>query len=176
MESLPKLVLVLLVIALFRPDIYLILLVVGVTNISSTAELLRAKIATLRRKSYIEAALALGVHPARVIGKHILWLHGRGVLLVQATVGMGEAILIETSLSYLGFGVQEPTPSWGNMVALGKDYFFRGELWVSTAPAFPFSSRFSGSTSSETLCGSPSPSGGRRDGIGSSKGDRQYGR
>ena len=137
MESLPKLVLVLLVIALFRPDIYLILLVVGVTNIPSTAELLRAKIATLKRKSYIEAALALGVHPARVIGKHILWLHGRGVLLVQATVGMGEAILIETSLSYLGFGVQEPTPSWGNMVALGKDYFFRGELWVSTAPAIP---------------------------------------
>jgi peptide/nickel transport system permease protein len=66
--------------------------------------------------------------PARVIGKHIPWLHGRGVLLVQATVGMGEAMLIETSLSYLGSGVQEPTPSWGNMVALGKDYFFRGEL------------------------------------------------
>ena len=64
-------------------------------------------------------ALALGVHPAHVIGKHILWLHGREVLLVQATVGMGEAILIETSLSYLGFGVQEPTPSWGNMVASG---------------------------------------------------------
>jgi peptide/nickel transport system permease protein len=41
---------------------------------------------------------------------------------------MGEAMLIETSLSYLGSGVQEPTPSWGNMVALGKDYFFRGEL------------------------------------------------
>ena len=137
MESLPKLVLVLLVIALFRPNIYLILLVVGITNVPSTAELLRAKIAALRKKSYIEAALALGVHPARVIGKHILWLHGRGVLLVQATIGMGEAILIETSLSYLGFGVQEPTPSWGNMVALGKDYFFRGELWVSTAPAIP---------------------------------------
>jgi peptide/nickel transport system permease protein len=137
MESLPKLVLVLLVIALFRPDIYLILLVVGITNVPSTAELLRAKIASLRKKSYIEAALALGVHPAGVIGRHILWLHGRGVLLVQATVGMGEAILVETSLSYLGFGVQEPTPSWGNMVALGKDYFFRGELWVSTAPAIP---------------------------------------
>ncbi len=56
-------------------------------------------------------------------------------MLIQATIGMGEAILIETSLSYLGFGVQEPTPSWGNMVALGKDYFFRGELWISTVPA-----------------------------------------
>lgn len=135
LESLPKLVLVLLVIALFRPEIYLILLVVGITNIPAAAELLRAKIAVLRRKSYIEAALALGLHPARVILKHVLWLHGRGLVLVLASIGMGEAILIETSLSYLGFGVQEPTPSWGNMVALGKDYFFRGELWISTAPA-----------------------------------------
>jgi len=135
MESLPKLVLILLIIALFRPDIYLILLVVGLTNIPAAAELLRARIAVLRRKSYIEAAIALGLSPSRVIFKHVLWLHGRGLVLIQATIGMGEAILIETSLSYLGFGVQEPTPSWGNMVALGKDYFFRGELWISTVPA-----------------------------------------
>lgn len=135
LEALPKLVLVLLVIALYRPDIYLILLVVGITNIPAAAELLRARITVLRKKSYIEAALALGLHPGRVIVKHVLWLHGRGLVLVQATIGMGEAILIETSLSYLGFGVQEPEPSWGNMVALGKDYFFRGELWVSSAPA-----------------------------------------
>jgi peptide/nickel transport system permease protein len=135
LDALPKLVLVLLVIALFQPDIYLTLLVIGITNVPATAELLRARIAVLRRKSYIEAALALGLHPAHVILKHVLWLHGRGPLLVQATHGMGEAILVETALSYLGFGVQEPTPSWGNMVALGKDYFFRGELWISTAPA-----------------------------------------
>jgi peptide/nickel transport system permease protein len=135
LEALPKLVLILLVIALFRPDIYLILLVVGITNIPAAAELLRARIAVLRRKSYIEAATALGLPAWRVILKHVLWLHGRGLVLIQATIGMGEAILIETSLSYLGFGVQEPQPSWGNMVALGKDYFFRGELWISTAPA-----------------------------------------
>ena len=135
LESLPKLVLILLVIALFRPDITIVLLVVGITNIPAAAELLRAKIAVLRRKSYIEAALALGVPTWRVIAKHVLWLHGRGLVLIQATIGMAEAILIETSLSYLGFGVQEPVPSWGNMVALGKDYFFQGDLWISTAPA-----------------------------------------
>ena len=135
LESLPKLVVLLLVIALFRPDIYIILLVVGITNVPAAAELLRARIAVLRKKSYIEAALALGLRPSRVILKHVLWLHGRGLVLIQASVGMAEAILIETSLSYLGFGVQEPRPSWGNMVALGKDYFFRGELWISTAPA-----------------------------------------
>jgi peptide/nickel transport system permease protein len=118
LESLPKLVVLLLVIALFRPDIYIILLVVGITNVPAVAELLRSRIAVLRRKSYIEAALALGLSPARVILKHVLWLHGRGLVLIQASVGMGEAILIETALSYLGFGVQEPRPSWGNMVAL----------------------------------------------------------
>ena len=120
LESLPKLVLVLLVIALYRPNIYLVLIVVGITNVPATAELLRAKIASLRSKSYIEAALALGLHPRRVILKHLLWLHGRGILLVQASLAMGEAILIETSLSYLGFGVQEPTPSWGNNDRSGK--------------------------------------------------------
>jgi peptide/nickel transport system permease protein len=134
-DALPKLVLVLLVIALFKPDVYAILAVVGITNVPATAELLRARIAVLRRKSYIEAATALGLHPLAVIGKHVLWHHGRALIAVQATLGMADVILIETSLSYLGFGVQEPTPSWGNMVALGKDYFFRGELWISTVPA-----------------------------------------
>ena len=89
LESLPKLVLVLLVIALYRPNIYLVLIVVGITNVPATAELLRAKIASLRSKSYIEAALALGLHPRRVILKHLLWLHGRGILLVQARPGDG---------------------------------------------------------------------------------------
>lgn len=135
LESLPKLVVLLLVIALFRPDIYVILLVVGITNVPAVAELLRSRIAVLRKKSYIEAAIALGLRPSRVILKHVLWLHGRSLVLIQVGVGMAEAILIETALSYLGFGVQEPQPSWGNMVALGKDYFFRGELWISTAPA-----------------------------------------
>jgi peptide/nickel transport system permease protein len=56
-------------------------------------------------------------------------------LIIQATLGMGEAILMETSLSYLGFGVQEPTPSWGNMVQSGANYFMKGQFWPSTAPA-----------------------------------------
>ncbi len=57
------------------------------------------------------------------------------MLIIQATLGMAEAILIESSLSYLGFGVQEPTPSWGNMVQAGSNYFMQGKFWSSTAPA-----------------------------------------
>ncbi|MCU0241702.1 MAG: ABC transporter permease [Vicinamibacteria bacterium] len=135
LEALPKLVLILLVVALFKPDILLIMAVVGITNIPAVAELLRARIAVLRRKSYIEAALALGLPTSTVIVKHVLWLHGRGLVLIHASIGMAEAILIETSLSYLGFGVQEPDPSWGSMVAAGKSGFFEGKLWPSTLPA-----------------------------------------
>src|SRR6266568_1641314 len=57
------------------------------------------------------------------------------LLVIAATLGMAEAILVETSLSYLGFGVQEPTPSWGNMVQAGANYFLQGKFWPSTAPA-----------------------------------------
>ena len=56
-------------------------------------------------------------------------------MIIHATLGMGESILIETSLSYLGIGVQEPDASWGNMVAMGKDFFFQGKLWLATIPA-----------------------------------------
>ncbi len=89
----------------------------------------------LREKNFIEAAIALGLPTRIIILKHILWYNCRALLIIQATLGMGEAILMETSLSYLGFGVQEPTPSWGNMVQSGANYFLQGNLWPSTAPA-----------------------------------------
>jgi peptide/nickel transport system permease protein len=135
LDSFPRLVLILLVIAAFKPDIYYIMVVVGITGMPVTANLIAGKIAFLRRKSFIEAAHALGLPARTVILKHILWLNCRALLVIQATLGMAEAILVETSLSYLGFGVQEPTPSWGNMVQAGANYFLQGHFWPSTAPA-----------------------------------------
>jgi peptide/nickel transport system permease protein len=135
LDSFPRLVLILLVIAAFKADIYYVMVVVGVTGIPVTANLIAGKIAFLRQKSFIEAAHALGLPARTVILKHILWLNCRALLVIQATLGMGEAILVETSLSYLGFGVQEPTPSWGNMVQAGANYFLQGHFWPSTAPA-----------------------------------------
>jgi peptide/nickel transport system permease protein len=135
LDSFPRLVLILLVIAAFKPDIYYVMAVVGVTGMPLIAALVAGKIAFLREKSFIEAAHALGLPARTVIAKHILWYHCRALLVIQATLGMAEAILIETSLSYLGFGVQEPTPSWGNMVQSGANYFLQGNFWPSTAPA-----------------------------------------
>jgi len=134
-DSFPRLVLMLLVIAAFKPDIWYIMLVLGVTNIPVVASLVKGKILFLRQKNFIEADIALGVPTSTIILKHILWHNCRSVLIIQATLGMAEAILMETSLSYLGFGVQEPTPSWGNMVQAGSNYFMKGQFWPSTAPA-----------------------------------------
>lgn len=134
-DSFPRLVLILLVIAAFKPDIYYIMLVVGLTNVPAVASLIKGKIQFLKQKNFIEADIALGVPTSTIILKHILWHNCRSLLIIRATLGMAEAILMETSLSYLGFGVQEPTPSWGNMVQSGANYFMQGKFWPSTAPA-----------------------------------------
>lgn len=135
LNSFPRLVLILLMVAAFKPDIYTIMMVVGITNIPAVASLIRSKILFLKQKNFIEAAVALGLRNKIIIFKHILWHNCRAILIIQATLGMAEAILMETSLSYLGFGVQEPTPSWGNMVQAGANYFMQGKFWPSTAPA-----------------------------------------
>lgn len=134
-DSFPRLVLILLVAAAFSLNIYYIMLVVGITNAPAVAMLIKDKIQTLRQRNFIEAATALGLSGRKIILKHILWYNCRSVLIIQATLGMAEAIMIETSLSYLGFGVQEPVPSWGNMVQSGANYFMQGKIWPSTAPA-----------------------------------------
>jgi peptide/nickel transport system permease protein len=135
LNSFPRLVLILLMVAAFKPDIYYIMIVIGITNIPVVASLIKGKIQFLKGKFFIEAATSLGLKNRVIIFKHILWHNCRSVLIIQATLGMAEAILMETSLSYLGFGVQEPTPSWGNMVQAGANYLMQGKFWPSTAPA-----------------------------------------
>jgi len=134
-DSFPRLVLILLVVAAFKPDIYYIMVVAGLTNIPAAVSLVKGKIRFLKEKNFIEAAEGLGLPRRTIVLKHILWHHCRASLIIRATLGMGEAILVETSLSYLGFGVQEPTPSWGNMVQSGANYFLQGNFWPSTVPA-----------------------------------------
>ena len=134
-DSFPRLVLILLVVAAFKPDIFYIMVVMGITGIPAVATSIANKIHFLVQKNFIEAAIALGLRTRVIILKHILWYNCRALLIIHATIGMGEAILLETSLSYLGFGVQEPVPSWGNMVQSGANYFLQGNFWPSTAPA-----------------------------------------
>ncbi len=133
--AMPKLVLLFLVIAIFDPNIFYIMIVIGISNIPSVAQLLTAKIDLLKERSFIDSAIASGISYHSIILKHILWSNCRVILFSQSAFIMGEAILMEASLSYLGFGVQEPTPSWGNMVQSGSNYLLQGDLWSSTIPA-----------------------------------------
>jgi len=134
-DSIPRLIFILIIIVLFRPSIYLIMTFVGVTSIPKITAYVKAKVQVLKKQGFIESSRALGLAPTAIIFKHIVWFSLKSVLVIHATLGLGEAILIETSLSYLGIGVQEPIPSWGNMVAMGADYFFQGRVWLSSIPA-----------------------------------------
>ena len=134
-DAIPRFIWILIIIVIFNPSIYLIMLFVGITSIPKVSLYIKTKVDLLKKQRFIEACKSLGLSERSIILKHIVWISSRSVLIIHATLGMGEAILIETSLSYLGIGVQEPIPSWGNMVAMGKDFFFQGKIWLSTIPA-----------------------------------------
>jgi len=137
LDSIPKLVLVLLVAAISGSRLGWIMAAIGVTFAPQVAEAIRSSIDRLRATAFIEAEQSLGVGMVRVVFVHILWGHARRLLLAQLTSLLAYAVLVESSLSYLGgeLGVQEPAPSWGNMLALAKDGIFRGHLLPAVAPA-----------------------------------------
>jgi peptide/nickel transport system permease protein len=134
-DAVPRFVLFLLVIAAWKPSIFAIMAVAGVTAAPGVAAHVRTRVRLLAAQGHVEAARALGLTRRAILGRHILWNHCRPIVFIQSSLLMGEAVLIETALSYLGFGVQEPAASWGNMVAMGKDHFFAGAFHLATAPA-----------------------------------------
>jgi peptide/nickel transport system permease protein len=137
LDGVPKLVLVLLVAAIARSDLGWIMATVGLTFAPQIAEAVASSVERLRSSAFIEAELSLGVGIGRIVFVHILWGHARRVLLSQLTSLFAYALLVESTLSYLGgeLGVQEPTPSWGNMLALAREGFFHGHLFQALAPA-----------------------------------------
>lgn len=132
MLTLPTFFLILAVIAFLNPNIYNIMIVIGVTSWMGVARLVRAEFLTLKERDFVTAAKAIGVSDMGVIFRHIL-PNAMAPVLVSATLGVGSAILTESSLSFLGIGVQPPDASWGNILTQGKDYI---ELawWLSVFP------------------------------------------
>jgi peptide/nickel transport system permease protein len=137
LDGVPKLVLVLLVAAIARSQLGWIMATVGLTFAPQIAEVVATSVERLRSSAFIEAEQSLGVGLGRIVFVHILWGHARPVLLAQLSSLFAYALLVESSLSYLGgeLGVQEPTPSWGNMLALAREGVFRGHLAPALAPA-----------------------------------------
>lgn len=130
--SFPRLILLIMIVALFSPSIAVIITVLGLTQWPNTTRIVRGDVLSLREREYIQAAHALGMGKARIIFRHLI-PNVLAPVIVTATLGIGNTIVLEAGLSFLGLGVQPPTPSWGNMVADGRDSLL-GAWWVATFP------------------------------------------
>jgi peptide/nickel transport system permease protein len=113
--SFPVIVLLLTVVAIVGPGIFKIMVMIGLLTWTTPCRIIRAQFLSLREKEYVEAARCLGMSDFDIARKHIL-PNAIGPLLVYASFGVATAVLLEAGLSYLGLGVQPPTPSWGNML------------------------------------------------------------
>lgn len=117
----PTFFLILAIVTIREPSILNIMLVIGFTGWMGVSRLVRAEVLSLRERDFILAARAIGCSDLRIIFRHIL-PNAIGPVLVYATLGIAAAILTESSLSFLGIGVQPPEPSWGNILASGKEF------------------------------------------------------
>ena len=128
----PSFFLILAVIAFLEPSIWNIMIIIGLTSWMGVARLVRAEFLSLRERDFVLAARAIGGRDSRVIFRHIL-PNAMSPVLVSATLGVAGAILTESALSFLGIGVQPPTPSWGNMLIAGKQTLGTA-WWLSAFP------------------------------------------
>jgi len=128
----PTFFLILAVIAFLKPSIWNIMIIIGLTSWMGVARLVRAEFLSLRVRDFVLAARAIGAKDARIIFRHIL-PNAISPVLVSATLGVAGAILTESALSFLGIGVQPPTPSWGNMLIAGKQTLGTA-WWLSVFP------------------------------------------
>jgi peptide/nickel transport system permease protein len=130
--ALPRVVLLLLLASLWQPSATLVIIVLGVTGWMTIARLVHGEVRALAARPFVESAIALGVRAPRVLVRHIL-PNALTPVIVASALGIGNAIMLEAGLSFLGLGVQPPTPSWGNLIASGRDTLVNAP-WVATTP------------------------------------------
>jgi peptide/nickel transport system permease protein len=130
--AIPFIIVALTVIAFFGNTLTLFVVVVGLYGWQTYARLARGMAMSVTRRGYINAVVALGAQPLRVYLRHILPNIG-GVLIVNATIGFPEVILLETALSFLGLGIQPPLSSLGNMLSYGRSYLGNA-WWIAVLP------------------------------------------
>jgi peptide/nickel transport system permease protein len=131
--AIPRVPLLLLLVALFQPGLGITVLAIGVTGWMPVTRLVRAEVRAVRQRLFVEAAQALGAPASLIVARHVL-PHAAAPALVATALGVGNAIMLEAGLSFLGLGVQPPTASWGNMIAAGRDALVVAP-WVALEPA-----------------------------------------
>src|SRR6058998_2188803 len=128
----PSLLLLIAIAAAVRPSLPVVFVVIGVVGWAGMARLVRGQVLVVRGLEYVQAVRALGASDVRIIARHLL-PNVVAPVIVAATLGIGGAIMAEAALSFIGLGAQPPTPSWGAMVAEGRD-LLRVAPWVSLVP------------------------------------------
>ncbi len=130
----PTFFLILTVLALVGPSLVNVMVVIGITGWTGIARIVRGEFFKLREADFVTASRASGARDRRIIIRHIL-PNALAPVLVSATFGIASTILIESSLSFLGFGVQPPTPSWGDILSQSRD-FMDFAWWLTLIPGF----------------------------------------
>ena len=130
--AIPRLVLLLVIASLWGPGLAVVVTVLALTGWMSVMRLVRADVGGVRRLAFVEASLALGVARWRVLWRHAL-PNALGSATTALTLGIGNAILLESGLSFLGLGVQPPAASWGSMISGGRDWLLLAP-WIALIP------------------------------------------
>jgi peptide/nickel transport system permease protein len=128
----PKLFLMIALAAFFRPGPVAVVALLGCIAWMGISRLLRAELLSLKNRDFVVAARAMGQHPLVTLWRHLL-PNAFTPVLIQTTLLIGNLILLESSLSFLGLGIQPPTPSWGNLIAEGQDVLVQA-WWIATFP------------------------------------------
>src|SRR5215212_1812018 len=132
MLAFPTLLLATALVAVLHPSLTIIIVVIGVVYWTGLARVVQAQVLRLREQDFVTAAKCTGVPANRILVRHIL-PHLIGTAIVWGTLGIATNVMLEASLSYLGIGVQPPTPSWGRMISEGQTYY-RSAPWLILFP------------------------------------------
>jgi peptide/nickel transport system permease protein len=132
MLAFPSIFLILAIQVMLTPNIYNVMIVIGLTSWMGVSRLVRGEFLRIRELQYVEAARAIGCSDLRIIFRHIL-PNAQAPIIVAGTLGMAGAVLTESALSFLGLGVQPPMPSWGNML-MDSQAYMRDAPWMAIIP------------------------------------------
>jgi peptide/nickel transport system permease protein len=131
--AIPLILLLITAASLFRPGLTTTIFVIGVSSWPGAARLVRGQFIALKGQEFVTAARSIGASPWRIMMNH-LFPNALAIIIVETTLWLSYAILLEASLSYLGLGVQIPTPSWGNMLRDGQGELLSGAWWLTFYP------------------------------------------
>lgn len=131
--AIPLILLLITAASLFQPGLTTTIFVIGVSSWPGAARLVRGQFISLKGQEFVTAARAIGASPWRIMRNH-LFPNSLAIIIVETTLWLSYAILLEASLSYLGLGVQIPTPSWGNMLRDGQGELLAGAWWLTFFP------------------------------------------